>query len=94
MSTEETRTVVRAVLSAQLDQELTVATDDTPLIEIDADRYDSLGVLDCVAEIERRFGISIDLIEDDLVTNFRSVSTIGALVERKVHDARVLGLTT
>lgn len=94
MSTEETRTVVRAVLSALLGQELTGATDDTPLIEIDADRYDSLGVLDCVAEVERRFGVSIDLIEDDLVTNFRSVSTIGALVDRKVHDARVLGSIT
>jgi acyl carrier protein len=94
MSTEETRVVVRAALSTLLGQELTGDTDDTPLVEIDADRYDSLGVLDCVAEVERRFGISIDLIDDDLVSNFRSVSTISAMVRRKLHDARVLGLYT
>jgi len=93
MGTEETREAVRAALSTLLGHELTEDTDETPLIEIDADRYDSLGVLDCVAAMEGRFGISIDLIDDDLVTNFRSVSTIGALVERKLHDARVLGLT-
>jgi len=88
----DTRQGVRAVLSALLGQELTPDTDDTPLLEIDADRYDSLGVLDCVAELERRFTISIDLVEDDLVTNFRTVATITALLDRKLHDARVLGV--
>ncbi len=92
MSTEETTAAVRAALSVVLDRELTQDTDDTPLVELAPERYDSLGVLDCVAHLERRFGVSIDLIDDDLVTNFRSVVTIGALLERKLHDARVLGV--
>lgn len=91
MNGEQSIAVVRESLAVLFGCELTEHLDDQPLIEVIPDKYDSLGVLDCVATVERRFGISIDLIDDDLVSNFRSVRTISALVERKLHDARVMG---
>lgn len=83
---------VRESVAALLDTDLRPDRDDDTLAEIAPDRYDSLGVLDCVGMIEQRFGVSVDLVEDDLRTTFRSVAAIAALVERKLHDAAVLGL--
>lgn len=83
---------VRESVATLLDTDLRPDRDDDTLAEIAPDRYDSLGVLDCVGMIEQRFGVSVDLVEDDLRTTFRSVAAIAALVERKLHDAAVLGL--
>jgi acyl carrier protein len=83
---------VRESVAALLDTDLRPDRDNDTLAEIAPDRYDSLGVLDCVGMIEQRFGVSVDLVEDDLRTTFRSVAAIAALVERKLHDAAVLGL--
>src|SRR5690349_14287894 len=51
---------------------LDAADDAVPLTDIDPDRYDSLGVLDCVAGVEDEFAITIDLVDDDLRVTFRS----------------------
>jgi acyl carrier protein len=83
---------VRECVAALLDVALLPGADDATLADIAPERYDSLGVLDCVGMIEQRFGVSIDLVEDDLRTTFRSVTAITALVERKLRDAAVLGL--
>jgi acyl carrier protein len=85
---------VRESVAALLTVPLAAGQDQTPLVEIAPERYDSLGVLDCVGMIEQRFGVSVDLVEDDLRTTFRSVASIAALVERKLRDATVLGLST
>jgi acyl carrier protein len=85
---------VRESVSALLTVPLAAGQDQTALAEIAPERYDSLSVLDCVGMIEQRFGVSVDLVEDDLRTTFRSVASIGALVERKLRDAAVLGLST
>lgn len=67
--------------------------DGSPLADLDPDRYDSLGVLDCVAAVEDEFDISIDLVDDDLRVTFRSVSSISELVRRRLADAEALGWT-
>ncbi|MFF1611588.1 acyl carrier protein [Amycolatopsis sp. NPDC058278] len=92
MTTEEIREGVRTALAGVLGVELDAAQDDTPLADIAPEKYDSLGVLDCVAKLEQAFGISVDLVEDHLLTTFRSVGSITALIERKRHDAEVLGV--
>jgi len=67
------------------------ADDATPLADLDPDRYDSLGVLDCVASVEDEFDIAIDLVDDDLRVTFRSVSAISDLVRRRLADDDALG---
>jgi acyl carrier protein len=92
MSTEtnpdDLRGQVRALAGELLGMTLTAAQDDLPLAEIGP--YDSLRVLDCVAAVEDRFAVSVDLVDDDLRVTFRSVAAIGALVRRKRADARAL----
>ncbi len=83
-------TPVRESLAALLSTPLSSEDDDKALADL-APEYDSLGVLDCVGAIEERFGVSVDLLDDDLRVTFRSVASIAALVERKLHDAAVLG---
>lgn len=73
------------------DRHLLPADDATPLADLDPDRYDSLGVLDCVAAVEDEFDISIDLVDDDLRVTFRSVSSISDLVRRRLADDEALG---
>lgn len=91
MTTEEIRDGVREALAGLLSVELSAAQDGTPLADIAPEKYDSLGVLDCVAHLEQVFGIAVDLVEDHLLTTFRSVGSITALIERKRRDAEVLG---
>jgi len=67
------------------------ADDAVALADLDPDRYDSLGVLDCVAAVEDEFDISIDLVDDDLRVTFRSVSAISDLVRRRLADVHALG---
>ncbi|MER8184454.1 hypothetical protein [Kitasatospora sp. NPDC094015] len=86
------RDPLRAALAALLDHPLTAAEDEVSLAEIVPERYDSLGVLDAVGLVEKDFGVTIDLVVDDLRSSFFSVATIAALVERKQRDAAVLGL--
>ena len=84
-------TEIREGLSALLETPLTPADDELALAELVPDRYDSLGVLECVGMVEGRFDITVDLLADDLRTTFHSVASIVALVERKRADAAVLG---
>jgi acyl carrier protein len=83
-------TAVRESVAALLSTHLTPDDDDKALADL-APEYDSLGVLDCVGAIEQRFGVTVDLLDDDLRVTFRSVASIAALVERKLQDAAVLG---
>jgi acyl carrier protein len=92
MTSIELVTAVRESVAALLEVPLRPEQDDTALAEIIPARYDSLGVLDCVGMVEQRFGVSIDLVEDDLRHTFRSVASIGTLVAGKLHDAAVLGV--
>lgn len=84
---------VRAVVSELLGRELSRHDDQTGLADLDPDRYDSLGVLDCVAAIEQRFGVEIDLVDDDLRVTFRSVASITDLVRRRLADQTALEWT-
>ncbi|WP_405015708.1 hypothetical protein OHV05_00350 [Kitasatospora sp. NBC_00070] len=86
------RDLLRAALAGQLDHPLTPADDEVSLADLVADRYDSLGVLDAVGLVERDFGVSVDLVVDDLRSTFFSVASIAALVERKRRDEAVLGM--
>ena len=81
---------IRAVVARLLDTALSPAQDHTPLAEIDPDRYDSLGVLDCVAAVESEFDIAVDFVEDDLRVTFRSVVSIEDLVGRRIADTVAL----
>jgi acyl carrier protein len=81
---------VRESVAALLSIPLSPEDDDKALADL-APEYDSLGVLDCVGAIEQRFGVSVDLLDDDLRVTFRSVASIAGLVERKLHDAAILG---
>jgi acyl carrier protein len=90
MTADPLLTAVRETVAALLSTPLSAGRDDMPLADL-APEYDSLGVLDCVGAIEERFGVSVDLVDDDLRVTFRSVGSIAALVERKLDDAAVLG---
>jgi acyl carrier protein len=85
------RQAVRDVVAELLSTRLDAAQEDLALADIEPDRYDSLGVLDCVGAVEQRFGVSVDLVDDDLRATFRSIASIAALVDRKLCDAAVLG---
>lgn len=91
MTSEQLTPAVRGTVAALIERPLLPADDDQAIAEIAPDRYDSLGVLDCVGKIEQRFGVSIDLVDDDLRATFRSVASITALVSQKLRDAAVLG---
>ncbi|HSV64846.1 MAG TPA: acyl carrier protein [Mycobacteriales bacterium] len=91
MTRAELTAAVRDTVAGLIAQPLAAADDERALAEISSERYDSLAVLDCVGLVEQRFGVEVDLVEDDLRTSFRSVASIAALVERKQHDAAVLG---
>jgi acyl carrier protein len=91
MTDPDLRAEVRATLAGLLQIRLEPAQDTTLLAEIAPERYDSLGVLDAVGAVEARFGVPVDLVDDDLRTTFASVAAIGDLVARKRHDAAVLG---
>jgi acyl carrier protein len=84
---------VRAVVSELLGRDLSRREDQTALADLEPDRYDSLGVLDCVAAIEQRFGVEIDLVDDDLRVTFRSVASITDLVRRRLADQTALEWT-
>lgn len=86
--TDRVRERVTEVLGGR---HLDPADDAIPLADLDPDRYDSLGVLDCVAGVEDEFEIAIDLVDDDLRVTFRSVSSISDLVRRRLADADALG---
>ncbi|NRQ37774.1 acyl carrier protein [Nonomuraea sp. NN258] len=90
MTPDDIRDQVRTLVSRLLGADLTPAQDELPLAGIDPDKYDSLGVLDCVAGVEQELGISVDLVDDDLRVTFRSVASIAALAGRKLADARAL----
>jgi len=90
MTGETLLTAVRETLTALLETPLSPEHDGQALADL-APAYDSLGVLDCVGAIEERFGVSVDLVDDDLTVTFGSVASIAALVERKLSDAAVLG---
>ena len=83
---------IREQLAALLETPLTPADDERALAELVPDRYDSLGVLECVGMVEGRFDIAVDLLADDLRTPFHSTASFAALVARKRADAAVLGL--
>lgn len=90
-SDEGLRLAVRESVAALVECPLLPSQDEDAIAEIAPQRYDSLGVLDCVGMVEQRFGVSIDLVEDDLRVTFLSVASITALIERKLRDAAVLG---
>ena len=91
MSTDNaTRDRVRAMAGELLAVTLTPEQDEILLNDLEPDRYNSLGVLDFVASIEQEFGVSIEVVDDDLEVTFRSVAMISSLVVRKVADAKAM----
>lgn len=77
---------VRQTLSKVFGQPIEKQYDQTLLREIANIPYDSLTALECVGAIEQEFGITIDLIEDDVMYNFQSVNNIQAFVVKKLAD--------
>lgn len=92
MNDAELRAAVRPLVADLVQHTLDPADDDHALAELAPERYDSLAVLDCVGIVEQRFGISIDLVDDDLRMSFRSVRSIAELVARKLRDMAALGV--
>ncbi|MFF3377452.1 hypothetical protein ACFYXF_31405 [Streptomyces sp. NPDC002680] len=82
---EAVRDVVGEVLRVSLDPE----QDDLALSTL-YEQYDSLAVIDSVAGVEKRTGVIVDLVEDDLRVTFASVTSILRLVLRKQAAASVL----
>lgn len=82
-------TAVRAAVGTALDATLDPAQDELALNAL-YERYDSLAVLDTVGAIEKAFGVSIDLVDDDLRTTFASIATIEKLVRSKREDQALL----
>ncbi|MFY1587096.1 phosphopantetheine-binding protein [Micromonospora sp. WMMD734] len=89
---DQVRAEVRAAVAELVREELDPAHDETPLSMLYA-QYDSLAVIDCVGSVEQRFGVSIDLVDDDLRTSFASVASIDDLVRRKLADRTVLDVS-
>lgn len=85
----ELTAAVRAAVGEALDTTLDPAQDAQSL-NILYERYDSLAVIDTVGAIEKTFGISIDLVDDDLRTTFASVAAIEKLVRTKRDDQALL----
>jgi acyl carrier protein len=81
---------VRKTLSEVFNQPIDKQYDQTSLQEIPNIDYDSLTALECVGAIEEEFGITIDMIEDDVMYNFQSIKNISTLVQRKVADNNAL----
>ncbi|HTI23694.1 MAG TPA: hypothetical protein VL652_22040 [Kutzneria sp.] len=91
MSTDNaTRDRVRTMAGELLAVTLTPEQDEILLNDLEPERYNSLGVLDFVASIEQEFGVSIEVVDDDLEVTFRSVATISTLVDRKLADAKAM----
>ncbi|MEU5184436.1 phosphopantetheine-binding protein [Streptomyces longwoodensis] len=86
---EALRAEVRAAVGEILRVTLDPSEDDQPLSDR-YEHYDSLAVIDSVAVVEQRTGVSIDLVEDDLRVTFASVTSIAGLVSRKRAAASVL----
>ncbi|NYI06948.1 hypothetical protein [Allostreptomyces psammosilenae] len=84
------RSRVRAAVAAVLRVTLDPERDAEPLAAL-FEQYDSLAVLDTVGEVERVFGVAVDLVDDDPRTSFASVAAIADLVRRKQADDAVLG---
>ncbi len=82
--------LVKQVLIEVLGVDLKQFDDEVPLRYIHGFRYDSMTVLECVGVIEEKFGIDINLLDDDLVHTFESVATIQILVQKKLDDQQSL----
>ncbi|NET90193.1 MAG: acyl carrier protein [Kamptonema sp. SIO1D9] len=81
---------VRKTLSEVFNQSIDKQYDQTSLQEIPNIDYDSLTALECVGAIEEEFGITINIIEDDVMYNFQSIKNISTLVQKKVADNNTL----
>ncbi|MCC5670643.1 acyl carrier protein [Nostoc sp. CHAB 5784] len=77
---------VRQTLSEVFGQPIEKQYDQTLLRDIPDISYDSMTALECVSAIEQEFGVTIDMIEDDVMYNFQSVENIQAFVEKKLAD--------
>jgi acyl carrier protein len=77
---------VRQTLSEVFGQPIEKQYDQTLLRDIPDISYDSMTALECVGAIEQEFGVTIDMIEDDVMYNFQSVENIQAFVEKKLAD--------
>ncbi|MDR6226591.1 hypothetical protein [Desmospora profundinema] len=62
---------------------------ETPIQSLEI-RYDSATVMECIAVIEERFDIMIDIVEDYPTETFVSVNSITILVEKKLADLKTL----
>jgi acyl carrier protein len=82
---------VREVLAGVFGQTLDGWDAKALLRDIPEIRYDSMSALECLGAIEQEFGITIDIVEDDVTYNFQSVGTIVTLVKRKLADREALG---
>ncbi|MGC4814785.1 phosphopantetheine-binding protein [Micromonospora sp. DT228] len=89
---DEVRAGIRAVLADLVQVELDPSADEIGLSTLYG-QYDSLTVLDAVGAVEQRFGVSIDLVDDDLRSTFASVASIDELVRRKIADRAVLDVS-
>ena len=66
-----------------LARKLSIIEDDSPLL--DSGIIDSLGVLDLVSFIEKKFKITI--VDQDLMAeNFESIASMAAFVQSKSND--------
>ncbi|WP_326783440.1 hypothetical protein [Streptomyces sp. NBC_00151] len=83
------RTSIREIVGEILRVPLDPTQDDAALADL-YEQYDSLAVIDSVAGVELRTGVSIDLVEDDLRVSFASITSILELVRRKHAAASVL----
>jgi acyl carrier protein len=76
----ELRQSIRECLSKDVKRNVSAVADDESLLEAGA--IDSLGVLQLVAKLEERYGISVS--DDDLLPeNFDSIHAIAAFVAAK-----------
>jgi acyl carrier protein len=85
---------IKQALMEELGEELERFDENVPLKDIYGLRYDSMSVVACVGVIEEKIGVEIDLLDDDLVRTFESVTTIYELVQKKLADQRLLFATS
>ncbi len=89
MTDVDLHAAVRALISECIATTLDPADDDVVLSEAHP-AFDSLAVIDAVGAVEQRFGVSIDLVEDDLRRTFASITAIAELVAAKRADSQAL----
>nr|WP_200072964.1 acyl carrier protein [Saccharopolyspora sp. HNM0986] len=85
------QTQIRGVLTGLFGDEARDVAADSELRDTLGDRYDSLGALECITEVEKQFGIEVDFVADDIRYAFSTIDNMARFVRNRREDMAALG---